>query len=247
MRNLAITGLLILSITFFATCKKDSTSTTQIPTNGLILWYPMNGNCSDSSGHKLNGTVHGATLTTDRFGHSNSAYAFNGSGNQWIDCGVDTLFKLLPNMSISAWVYLNQNASDKDIGYIIAGTYNGLDQGILYNVGEGPKNSTVNYLSFRWSGPTPEDTVTNLKLNTWYNVIITFDGSKINLYVNGILGSSTSNNNTVNVPFDHLYIGGSGSVWEAPVFNMNGKIDDVLIYNRVLTSSEISDIYNAKD
>ena len=50
----------------------------QIPTNGLVAYYPFNGNANDASGNGNNGIVNGATLTTDRLGNMNSAYTFNG-------------------------------------------------------------------------------------------------------------------------------------------------------------------------
>lgn len=51
----------------------------QIPLNGLIAWFPFNGNANDMSGNGHNGTVYGATLTTDRFGNTYGAFNFNGS------------------------------------------------------------------------------------------------------------------------------------------------------------------------
>ncbi len=48
-----------------------------IPTDGLVGWWPFNGNANDESGNGNDGTVIGATLTTDRFGNTNSAYFFN--------------------------------------------------------------------------------------------------------------------------------------------------------------------------
>ena len=49
--------------------------------NGLVAYYPFNGNANDESGNGNDGTVNGATLTTDRFGNSNSAYDFISDGN----------------------------------------------------------------------------------------------------------------------------------------------------------------------
>jgi len=48
--------------------------------NGLVAYYPLNGNANDESGNGNNGTVHGPVLTTDRFGKANSAYEFDGNG-----------------------------------------------------------------------------------------------------------------------------------------------------------------------
>ena len=47
-------------------------------TNGLVAYYPFNGNANDKSGYGNNGTVYGATLTADRLGVQGKAMAFNG-------------------------------------------------------------------------------------------------------------------------------------------------------------------------
>ena len=68
-----------------------------VPTNGLVGWWPFNGNANDESGNGNNGTVNGATLTTDRFGNVNKAYSFDGVND----------FLLIPSditdFSISLW------------------------------------------------------------------------------------------------------------------------------------------------
>jgi hypothetical protein len=48
-------------------------------TNGLVAYYPFDGNANDASGNGNNGTVYGATLTADRFGVQGKAMAFNGT------------------------------------------------------------------------------------------------------------------------------------------------------------------------
>ena len=52
-----------------------------VPTNGLVGYWPFNGNTIDESGNGNNGSVNGATLTSDRFGSNNSAYDFDMNGN----------------------------------------------------------------------------------------------------------------------------------------------------------------------
>ena len=49
-----------------------------VPSNGLVGWWPFNGNANDESGNGNNGTVNGATLTADRFGVADKAYSFDG-------------------------------------------------------------------------------------------------------------------------------------------------------------------------
>jgi hypothetical protein len=71
------------TILFILTCLITSPIISQnnstLPTQGLELYYPFNGNANDLSGNGNNGTVAGATLTADRFGVVKSAYSFDGS------------------------------------------------------------------------------------------------------------------------------------------------------------------------
>ena len=60
-----------------------------VPSNGLVGWWPFTGNANDLSGFGNNGTVNGATLTTDRFGNANQAYSFNGVSD-FIDLGINS-------------------------------------------------------------------------------------------------------------------------------------------------------------
>ena len=62
-----------------------------VPSNGLVGWWPFNGNANDESGNRNNGTVNGATLTSDRSGNANMAYYFSGAGcSTYIACNVNT-------------------------------------------------------------------------------------------------------------------------------------------------------------
>ena len=56
----------------------EVTTLKAIPSNGLVGWWPFNGNANDESGNGNNGTVNGASLTTDRFGNLSNAYLFDG-------------------------------------------------------------------------------------------------------------------------------------------------------------------------
>ena len=81
-----------------------------VPTNGLVGWWPFNGNANDESGNGDHGTVNGASLSTDRDGNLNNCYFFNKN---------EIKFDIKNNMfannfSISGWIYLDslsKNAS----------------------------------------------------------------------------------------------------------------------------------------
>ena len=73
-----------------------------VPTNGLVGWWPFNGNANDESGNGNNGTVNGATLTTDRFGNVNKSYNFDGN-----DDIVIPAISQNSNWTICFWFYSN--------------------------------------------------------------------------------------------------------------------------------------------
>ena len=79
-QHLLILATALLSISTFAQTPN------YVPANGLVGWWPFNGNANDESGNGNNGVVNGATLTADRFGNVNSSYEFDGI-SQDIDCG----------------------------------------------------------------------------------------------------------------------------------------------------------------
>ena len=80
---------------------------------GLVAWYPFNGNANDSSGNGNNGTVSGATLTTDRFGNPGKAYSFNGT-NAYISVPNSSSLSIVGDITISAWIY---DYGDNGAGY----------------------------------------------------------------------------------------------------------------------------------
>ena len=81
-----------------------------VPKDGLVGWYPFNGNANDESGNGNHGTVNRATLTSDRFGNSNKAYNF--SGNQFIDLGAFSQFNGANKFTLSLWFKTNSAGND---------------------------------------------------------------------------------------------------------------------------------------
>ena len=78
-KQLLFVVTIILTATFYA-----QNIPSYVPTNGLVGWWPFNGNANDESGNGNHGTVNGATLTSDRNVKENSAYDFHGD-NDYID------------------------------------------------------------------------------------------------------------------------------------------------------------------
>ena len=102
---------------------------------GLVACYPFNANAKDESGNGNNGTVNGATLTTDRFGKSNNAYNFNGS-TQFIEVSPAQFQN--NNYSFSIWANPDVNPPSNTYFYPFSVGGSGGDQSIdLSNAANG--------------------------------------------------------------------------------------------------------------
>ena len=69
--------LLTISLTVFGLTSSIAQLPNYVPANGLVGWWPFDGNANDQTINANNGTISGAILTVDRFGNSNAAYSFN--------------------------------------------------------------------------------------------------------------------------------------------------------------------------
>lgn len=76
----------------------------QVPSSGLVGYYPFTGNANDLSGNANNGTVNGATLTNDRFGNPNAAYSFNGTTNFITVPNAASIASFPNGQTISMWL-----------------------------------------------------------------------------------------------------------------------------------------------
>jgi hypothetical protein len=218
-------------------------------TNGLVAYYPFCGNANDASGSNNNGTVNGATLTTDRFGNANSAYNFNGTSS-YIDLGINSAINsILGDFSISYWIepnsntgcvlssYSNQNSSNWRMISRIGG---GNSTAILVAVST---DFVINSGNGVWQTSISPASVINY--SQWNHVLFTRNGTATKIYCNGILvytGTvSSSNINNPTNPYATTRIGCNFATGLGEF--ITGKIDDFAIYNRALTADEASTLY----
>jgi hypothetical protein len=233
MKKFFTIAIIALSVNAFA----------QVPTNGLVGYWPFNGNANDLSGSGNHGTVHNATLTTDRFGNPNSAYQFVGNDNNTVSY-IAAYHNNLPAgntpRTISVWL-------THDTYGVPSGSGNDGHPIIAY--GTPATNSSNELLFFTTSGGVDKvryggfnndlDMPFTYTLSTWYHLVATFDGTTASIYINNSLVGS-GNYASWNTVLDSLVI---GSQTPRTRFH-NGKIDDIRIYNRVLDSSEIASLFN---
>jgi hypothetical protein len=210
--------------------------------NGLVAYYPFNGNANDESGNNNNGTVNGATLTTDRFDNVNKSYNFNGNNN-YITISGSNLCLPQSEVTISVWVLVSQWTNN---GGAIQATV--IQQGPqhFYHLQFGPQYSgdTLSLINYQYKGIafTSKDTppyTCDIKLNQWNNFIFSYKNNVGNIFLNGTLIRSY-NGYQYGSSFcpGQFFLGKEGNTY------FNGKIDDLRIYNRALTQEEITYLAN---
>lgn len=201
--------------------------------NGLIGSYPFNGNANDVSGNGNNGIVNGATLTADRFGTPNSAYLFNGTSN-YINLGTNFTYG---SHSFSCWARKDSiTGSNTLVSKINNGPYD------MQN-SEFTINGFTLGTSTSWSSLNSVTPVVDY--SQWNCYVVTYDAvtQEGKIYVNGVADSmnmgaySDVSNTPIFIGARPFWTGNGG-----PAFFFMGAIDEVNIYNRVLTQQEVDSL-----
>ena len=199
-----------------------------VPKDGLVGWWPFNGNANDESGNGNHGTVNGATLTTDRDGVANSAYSFDGKS--FIECKSNN--SSLKYYTLSFW--LKNDVSNNDLMSIISYEINSgnIQKGYVANISNmflsGGNNGTGQNSKFKID-------------NTWNFYSIKYDGQSLTFFKNNQLESTTYNTTPIEFLIN-VYFGKTTAYWAGPCY-LFGQLDDIAIYNRALSDQEIKQLY----
>ena len=218
----------------------------QIPLTGLQGDWPLDGNANDVSGNGNNGTIFGATPTTDRFGNTNHAYKFNGSNTRIVVPNSTTVdFSNTTDFTINIW--LKTYAADADGIPLCKNQYGGNNGYLFFTNNTNPGYCTLSkHASFYSGAGSSGDACSDNQVcgdTTWRFLtgVYTYATNKTYLYVNGVqqtdIGTAIGNRtNTQPLVF--------GSHSNGTNLFYNGCIDGVRIYNRALTTTEILQLYN---
>lgn len=218
--------------------------------DGLVAYYPFSGSANDEGSNGNHGTVIGATLTEDMFGNTNSAYYFDGI-NDYIRASANNL--PTAERTVSLWFYTDEvNINPYNPGYRgnLVG-YGGAGCGSSWLMGIDhwgiPSMGVTSHCNLK----TIEYYYSQEPIGNWYNLAITTSPTGTYIYVNGELKASNSSlffNNTY-VNGRDLAIGvavrtnGYAPYTDYNVGYFKGIIDNVRIYDRALSSSEIQELY----
>ena len=209
--------------------------------DGLLAYYTADNTPNDALG-TYNGTlVNGATYGT---GIINNGFSFDGV-NDYVDLG-----NVLDNdgtsaFSISAWVYINNGTGSKSILSKIKASspFNGFDLFVSNRALHGyiGANSLTDGV-YRYTFSTA------ITVSTWCHCVMTYDGSKtaagMKLYVNNVDSSSIQIDNFTGTS-SNAFTTNIGARESGAGSFMNGLIDEVGVWNRELTSTEVTELYNS--
>lgn len=225
--------LMIISVIFgLATISIAQSVPSYVSTSGLVGWWPFNGNANDEGGSGDNGYTYKTALIEDRFGNCNSAYYFNG-----IDSYISLNNSHINSYSYSAWVKF-YDIQDTSMIFCKGYYCNYPDESYATSKSAGNFWIRRSNTQFTYSINT-DVTFTD---STWHHIVVTFDQTKTNFYLDGILTVSGIPQGTLRTSSVNKMIGNSPCFSEA----FWGVIDDVGLWNRALNQNEISQLFLAK-
>lgn len=199
--------------------------------DGLVGWWKMDEGSgtttADSSGQGNTGTLINTPIWVN--GIKGGAISFNGS-NQYVTAATSGLPSGTASRTLSGWIYITQYLH-YNIGFCYGGAGGGAIFGYYLN------GSTLNF----WGNGDDINTGYTISLNQWQNIAITYDGSNVSMYVNGVqVLAPTAPPFGLNTGTTNVLIGKSQNNDYFP-----GIVDDVRIYNRVLSDQEMINLYKS--
>lgn len=190
-----------------------------------ISYWGLDGNSNDSNGSN-NGTDTSITYSTGKFGNG---AVFNGTTSM-INVGTDNSLNLTSALTIAAWIYPT-GWGENNFGRIFQ-RHVGSTGYMLY------LSSSISGITFNAGGDISSQQ--SIELNKWQFVVATLSGGTAKIYINGILVTQASG--TISGASGEAgYIGNRSNNSGDRTFD--GILDDVAIFDRALTATEIFELY----
>ncbi|MBK6390313.1 MAG: T9SS type A sorting domain-containing protein [Saprospiraceae bacterium] len=198
-----------------------------------IAQYSFSGNTSDQSNNRNNARVHGALLTQDRFGVANRAMSFDGKQSAVTAANSSALNTA--NATISFWVKVNMLPLQ---GESFLMSYGGWQE--RWKISLPPHGKPVFTTNSVGGIKDMDSDSAALPLGVWKQVVMTHDGVKNNIYIDGVLKNSITATGALNNTSQPLGIGYD------PIDNtnyFNGALDEVMIFDVALTNAQVAALF----
>jgi hypothetical protein len=214
---------------------------------GLIAHWTFDGpnmisNVADTSGQGNTSRLINMTATTSVRGVLGQALLFDGT-NDYANAGLMSGVGSTSAITVSAWIKADTiTGGDSNVRYVISQTFNYFWTTFLIRL-----NTTSDYMEFMVGGgssySTPATTgASSIAANTWYHVVGVYDGAQTVMYLNGVAKTPVARTGAVGSVNAEVHL---GNAWRGGINDsyFSGAIDDVRVYNRVLSSEEIKRLY----
>ena len=215
--------------------------------------YDFSGNANDASGNGNNGVVNGAVLRTDRGGNPNACYEFNGVNSNIVVPNSPSFNFPTDRMSISFWFQVCTVPVGTKERYLVS----------KLDFQDGPANTgwhifmrkeadSTLILWYRIVNGNPlnpgvfDQNISTIQPGVWYHAVFMLNGTHIQHWLNNVYMGQWPRVNPLTPNTRPLVFGGGVNVWN-PVNDLNfglGRMDDIRIYDRVLTAAEVGALYN---
>ena len=211
--------------------------------NGLVAYYPFNGNANDESGNGKDLSVEGATLTENRLGEADSAYSFDGNDYLIGDKSLNGL----QNFTESIWFKGGDNAQSPSLFSTGNGQiYIDIKKQQLFCIVNLDRNGAKGYRGERYMYTTD----LTIAKDTWHQITMVANAENhATVYLDGVLINlgDRSFDNGVMSNKEYNVIGVDSSHDDGFNSHFTGQIDDIRIYNRALGDSEVAALYELEN
>jgi len=244
-----ITIFLVASFGFAVTSSNNERLLNNLFTNGahnklddyLVAYFPFNGNANDESMFKQKTYTHNVILCEDRFGQNNRAFDFNGK-NGFISTDKENVLNDAESITINCWIYPRKTKNWESwickVGPKWASEWRmGFGENKNYECGF----TMCNLISGRNMWTDYWITDAEIPLNKWTHMAVSADQDKniVTVYMNGKKVGALKNLRRFEKSKSPVLI---GFQTDDNVY-FDGKIDDIRIYNRVLSDEEVREVY----
>lgn len=208
---------------------------------GEKLWLcpTLGGDRLDLSGNGNHGTYYGGMGTVVSKYRGTKAFLFDGSNTQRIECDPQVIGKE-PVFSVSCWVYVNQHDASYGEGFVSQFGAGNNSATCKFSLATVAPSSSITAIG--WIRPSTSNVAAasseSFEAQTWHHLCFMADGSKIFTYLDGFLRGTNTYSGTVRTVTNPLVIGTYNQLINQNHY-LNGMVDDVRAYSRVLSPTEI--------
>jgi hypothetical protein len=225
-----------MALAFLPGISSAQTLPSYLPAEGLVAWYPFNGNANDESGNGNHGSNSGGVFTTNREGLTNSAVYFSSAGcGTRVDADINTS-SIESGLTIAIWLKRDGAGC---IGPRIFEFWPGFDGTGMAQWGWDNQTQVISVGSHTSTGFGCYSAIPIAPVGEWLHLAYTNDGAEGKFYRNGVLFEAVPSEGNPVLAGDVAFGRMNHPAWDA----FNGTLDDIGVWNRALTEVEVAAMF----